>query len=66
MHAGHRLVIAGSSSLSAGSGNFVKMKNNLRYLHVGRRFTNWKKATGGHKIDTRTSLQSHTSPIFHG
>ena len=66
MHAGHRLVIAGSSSLSAGSVNFVKMKNNLRYIHVGRRFTNWEKVTETQKVYGRFSLAGCTVPILQG
>ena len=68
VHVGHRLVFAGSSSFSAGSGTLVNLKSNLRFLHVGRRFTNWKKATGSQQIkgDGGFAVAGCTVPILQG
>jgi len=44
MHAGHRLVIAGPSTLSAGYGKLSALKN-VRFSNVGRQINNCKKLT---------------------
>ena len=66
VHAGHRLVITGSSSLSAGCGKLVKMKNNLRFLHIGRKSINWRKATTQRLTDRGMLLARCTTPALHG
>lgn len=66
VHAWHRLVSSGSFSLSSSAGHFVKTKNNLRYSHLERTITNWGKATGCRKIDSRFALGGYPSPILHG
>ena len=67
VHAGHRLVIAGSSRLSVNSGKLVNHNSNMRYLHVGRRFTHWKKVNGCQQsTDRGYAIAGCRAPLLQG
>ena len=43
MQAGKHFIITRSPKLGDTSGKLITMKNNLRFIHAGRRITNWRK-----------------------
>ena len=63
MHAGHRLVIAGPSPLSAGYGKLSALKN-VRYLNVRRQINNCKKLTSNQHTKEYHVSSGFTAPKF--
>ena len=63
MHAGHRLVIAGPSPLSAGYGKLSVLKN-VRFSNVGRQINNCKKLTSNQLTKEYHGSSGYTAPKF--